>query len=342
MKILAWLGRHATAALALGAFVGLIIPPLAELLRGILPVLVFLFTAISLLKIDRGTFAPVWKNPVLPSLVIGWCLIGVPLFVGVVLRVLTLPKGLAQAIVIWAASPPMTAAIVFAVFLSLDISLATGVALISIFIVPLTGPVLCLALAGLPIGIDAPLLIGRVAAFIGAAAMAAYVVRRLVGQERLSKNSDGVNGVIILTLIAYAAALTAGVGKEFAVRPQRILLFTAAGFATNVLAQAITALLFAWFGVKRSITSSLLAGNRNMSILCAGLGAGATPEIMLFFAVSHVAVYTLPWLFRSFYRRVGERSSVGETQEEVAPTSVERAIWTHSAASAQRGERFVR
>lgn len=328
MKILAWLGRHATAALALGAFVGLIMPSLAELLRSVFPILVFLFTATSLLKIDRGTFGSLWKNPVLPALVIGWCVIVVPLLVGAVLQMLSLPKGLAQAIVIWAASPPMTAAIVFAVLLGLDTSLATGVALSSIFVVPLTGPLLCLALAGLPIGIDAPVLIGRVAAFIGAAAVAAYLVRRLVGQERLARNHDGVNGVIIVTLIAYAAALTAGVGEEFAAHPGRILLFTGAGFVTNILVQLVTALLFAWFGVKRSITSSLLAGNRNMSVLCAGLGSAATAEIMLFFALSHVAVYTLPWLLGRFYHWVALRSDVSAMREGGVPASTEKVIWT--------------
>jgi BASS family bile acid:Na+ symporter len=342
MKILAWLGRHATAALALGAFVGLIMPSLAELLRGMLPVLVFLFTAISLLKIDRGTFVPLWKKPALPALVIGWCVILVPLLVGAVLQVAPLPKGLAQAIIIWAASPPMTAAIVFAVLLGLDTSLASGVALSSIFIVPLTGPLLCLALAGLPIGIDAPVLIGRVAAFIGAAAAAAFLVRRVVGHERLARNHDAVNGVIIVTLIAYAAALTAGVGAEFAMHPGRILLFTAAGFATNILVQLVTALLFVRFGVKLSVTSALLAGNRNMSVLCAGLGTAATAEIMLFFALSHVAVYTLPWLFGRCYRWVAMRSDVSAVQERVVPASTEKVIWTSGAEPEQSMSRSLR
>lgn len=342
MKMLAWLGRHATAALALGAFVGLVMPSLAELLRGVLPLLVFLFTAISLLKIDRATFVPLWKNPVLPGLVIGWCMILVPLLAGAVLQVVPVPKGLAQAVIIWAASPPMTAAIVFAVLLGLDTSLATGVALSSIFIAPLTGPLLCLALAGLPIGIDAPVLIGRVAAFIGAAGVAAYLVRRLVGHERLARNHDGVNGVIIVTLIAYAAALTAGVGEEFAVHPGRILLFTAAGFATNILVQLVTALLFAWFGVKRSITSSLLAGNRNMSVLCAGLGSAATAEIMLFFAVSHLAVYTLPWLFGRCYRWVALHSEGSAMQQGGVPSSTEKVLWTGGAEPGQSVPRLLR
>ncbi|MBR1217827.1 hypothetical protein JQ557_07495 [Bradyrhizobium sp. U87765 SZCCT0131] len=321
MRILAWLGRHATAALALGVFVGLLIPPLAELLRGGLTVLVFLFTAVSLLKIDGATFAPVRSRPGLPCAIIVWCLVVVPLLAGGALRLLALPEGLSQAIVIWASSPPMTAAIVFAVLLGLDVPLATGVALISIFVVPLIGPALCLMLAGLPIGIDAPVLIARVGVFIGLAAGAAYVVRRLAGGERLQRHADALNGLIIVTLIAYAAALTAGLGDAFAARPGRILAFVAAGFVSNVAVQIVTAFAFLKFGATRSATAAMLAGNRNMSILCAGLGAAITPDIMLFFAVSHVAVYTLPWLLRGLYDRIGERAKSAIAGEKMLPRS---------------------
>jgi hypothetical protein len=79
-----------------------------------------------------------------------------------------------------------------------------------------------------------------------------------------------------------------------------------------------------------------------MSVLCAGLGTAATAEIMLFFALSHVAVYTLPWLFGRCYRWVAMRSDVSAVQERVVPASTEKVIWTSGAEPEQSMSRSLR
>jgi len=308
MNILAWLGQRATAALAVGGVAGFAVPSAAEFLRGFLPLLVFVFTAVSFLKVDPAAIAGSWQRSLLVALLLVWCLIASPLLVSLAFVILPLPEDLEQVAIIWAASPPMTAAIVFTIFLRLDVSLAVSGSLIATLVVPVTGPPLCLLLAGLPVEVGGLMLSARVAMFIGAAAGAAWVVRAIIGGERIARRSDQVSGLIVLILVAYAASLTAGVGERLATETEHVVLFIAFAFALNIATQALTGLLFARSDMLQGATAALLAGNRNMSVLCANLGPAATPDIMLFFAANHVPIYTLPWLLRRMYAWVGQRN----------------------------------
>src|SRR5947207_452632 len=110
---LTWLGRHATEALIAGVCVGLLLPDLATALQGWLSPLVFVFTAASFLKVDtRAVARAAWRQPLLPSLLLVWSLVAVPVVTAAMIHLFQVPSGLAQALMVWAASPSMTAAIV--------------------------------------------------------------------------------------------------------------------------------------------------------------------------------------------------------------------------------------
>lgn len=311
MKMLAWLGRHATEALIAGAFIGLLLPDLAVVLQGWLSPLVFVFTAASFLKADVIAVArAAWRQPLLPSLLLLWSLVAVPIIAAGAIHLFHVPTGLAQALIVWAASPSMTAAIVFAALLGLDVALATTLSIIGMFVVPLTGPPLAMWLAGMSIGVDALTLTGRIAGFIGAALAVAWVLRGVVGRGALERRADEINGAIIVLLVLFGISLTGGVGQRIATDPGHVMEFVIVAFIANLAAQIASSLLFVWAGPRRSATAALLAGNRNMSVLCANLGMAATPDIMLFFATSHVPIYVLPWILRRVYGWAGGKYSL--------------------------------
>jgi BASS family bile acid:Na+ symporter len=304
MAGLAWIGRYATAALLGGVALGLAFPQLAELLNTALPEIVFVFVVVSLLKVDGNTLLYAWRTPLFPALLLAWCLVGLPILLAVVMSVMGLPASFSQALIVWAASPPMTSAIVFAMLLRLDVPLAVAGSILSLLIVPFTAPFLCAYLTDQTMQTGSLALVGQIAWFIGGAMLVAALIRRAVGKPRLMAHEDALSGLVILTLLPFAACLTVGIGAQFAANPWRIVQFVIAGFITNLAAQLATILLFYRFGKAGSITAGLLAGNRNMSVLCANLGPAMTADIGLFFAASHVAIYTLPWLLRGFYAAV--------------------------------------
>jgi predicted Na+-dependent transporter len=302
LTLFAWLGRYATAALLGGVALGLAFPQLAGWLNGALAEIVFVFVVVSFLKVDGDTLAYSWRAPLLPAILLVWCLIGLPLIVAGSARALSLSPDFSQALIVWAASPPMTSAIVFAMLLRLDLPLAVAGSIISLFIVPFTGPLMLALLSDQRMQTSSLALVGQIAWFIGSAILIAALIRRAVGKPALVAHHDALGGLIILTLVPFAACLTMGVGEQFAKDPWRIIQFVATGFVTNIAAQLATVLLFWQFGSLQRVTGALLAGNRNMSVLCANLGPAMTLDIGLFFAASHVAIYTLPWLLRGFYR----------------------------------------
>lgn len=304
MFLLSWLGRRATAALAGGALLGLALPWLADVFRSALPQIVFVFIVASFLNIDGSTMRQAWRVPLVPCAVLAWCMIGLPIVLAAALNLIPMEAGLRQALLIWGVSPPMTAAIVFAILLRLDVSLATGVALTSVIVVPFTAPVLVLYLTDVNLAVESIDLFVRVALFVSVALLVAAAIRRAIGSAYIAAHGDALNGLVILTLIAYAAALTSGIGAEFLASPKRVLLYLAASAGVNVIAQAGTAALFSSLGRHTGMTAALLAGNRNMSVLCANLGPAFTPDIVLFFAISHIPIYTLPWLLRGLYARI--------------------------------------
>jgi bile acid:Na+ symporter, BASS family len=311
VKGLAWLGRHATEALIAGVFIGLILPDLAAALQGWLSPLVFVFTAASFLKVDAGTVArAVWRQPLLPSLLVAWALVAVPIVTAGAIHLFHVPAGLAQALIVWAASPSMTAAIVFAALLGLDVALAIAISTISIVVVPLTGPPLVMWLAGISMGMNALTLTGRIAAFIGAALAVAWALRALAGRIALEKRASEINGAIIILLVLFGISLMAGVGHRIITDPGHVLEFVIAAFMANLASQIASGLLFAWAGSRRGATAALLSGNRNMSILCANLGAASTPDILLFFATSHIPIYVLPWMLRKVYGWAGREYGI--------------------------------
>jgi BASS family bile acid:Na+ symporter len=226
---------------------------------------------------------------------------------------LHVPVQLAQALIVWAASPSMTAAIVFASLLGLDVSLATSISTLSIIVVPLTGPLLINWLAGVAGDMDVLTMMGRTAAFIGGALAVAWVVRRLSGPAALEKRANELNGAIIILLVLFGVSLMGGVSERLISDPGHIIEYVAAAFVANLVAQITSSILFAWDGSWRSATAALLSGNRNMSVLCANLGTATTPDIMLFFAASHVPIYLLPWILRKAYDWAG-RSGCAEPE----------------------------
>jgi BASS family bile acid:Na+ symporter len=302
VKGLAWLGRHATEALIAGVFVGLMVPGLAVAFQAWLSPLVFVFTAASFLKVDVGAVArAAWRQPLLPSLLLLWSQVAVPIVTAAAIYLFHVPMGLAQALIVWAASPSMTAAIVFAALLGLDVALAIAIATISIILVPLTGPPLVMWLVGLSIGVDALTLTTRIAAFIGAALAVAWALRGLAGRAVIEKRAGEINGAIIILLVLFGISLMAGVGHRIVTDLRHVMASVIAAFIANIAVQIVTGLLFVWAGSRRSATAALLSGNRNMSILCANLGTASTPDILLFFATSHLPIYVLPWTLRKIY-----------------------------------------
>jgi bile acid:Na+ symporter, BASS family len=307
LRSLAFLGRHGAGLLAGGLFIGLAAPPLAHALWPLLPTFVFVLTATTMLRIDWPQVTAHARRPGRIGLAVLWALVLSPVLVAAASRLLELPEGLAQSLVLWAASPPLMALPAIAILMGLDAALALLVMVTATFLMPLTLPPLLLGLMGLKVGIGIGELMARLAIFILAAAGLAGLLRWLLGPERLTRHATEIGGLNVLLLVLFAVAVMDGMWTRLSESPLAVLGYAVSAFGVSLALQALSALILGWLGRSSALTLGLVAGNRNMAVVWANLGAAAatSPDLMLYFACAQLPIYLLPAALAPIYRRLG-------------------------------------
>jgi bile acid:Na+ symporter, BASS family len=310
-RALAFFGRHAPALLAVGIFIGLVLPGLAALLRPLLASLVFCLAAATMIRIEWPQVAAHVRQPARIALVLAWGLVVSPVLAAAVVARLDLPPGLAHAIVIWSASPALISAPALAFLLGLDGSLALIVMVGGSLLMPLTLPPLALGLLGVSLEIGVAALMGRLVLFIGGAVLVAALARRLIGTAKIGRITDEINGFNVVLLVLFGIAIMDGMREVAASRPGELALYCAAAFAAALTQQLLGTLVFLWCGRVPALTVGMVCGNRNMASVWASLGVLAPPELTLFLVALQLPIYLLPVILRPLYRWVGRW--VGDT-----------------------------
>lgn len=314
-RFLAFFDRHGTRLLASGLFVGLALQPVAHAIWPLLPALVFLLTAATLLRIDWPRVIAHARRPLRLGVLVIWALAVSPVLMAAIVQILGLPTGLAEALVLWAASPPLMALPAIALLLGLDAALALLVMIAATFLVPLTLPPLLLGLMGLDLGIGIGPLMARLAVFVGGAGAAAGLLRWFLGRERLGRLGTEISGINVLLLVLFAVAVMDGMAGHLLDEPLRVLGYCAGALGASLGMQAVSVLSFGWLGRPSALTMGLVSGNKNMAVVWASLSLAAarSPDLMLFFACAQLPIYLLPAALAPIYRRLGA------TMARVAP-----------------------
>ncbi len=307
-RLLAFLGGHATWVLFVGVFLGLALPQLSSLARPLLAPCVAVLLTATLVRIDWRLMLGYLRRPGAAAVIVAWLLVGAPLFTAGLLAVLPLPTPLPQALttalVLMAAAPPILSAAPIAMILGLDGALALVTALVATFLTPLTVPPLALALLGLELDLGVAEFMGRLAVVIAVACAAALVIRRLIGRERLPRVTTHLDGLVVVVMLLFAVAIMDGVTATLVERPLTVGLWLAAAFIANPALQLAGAAAFAWLGRRRALTVGLVSGNCNMGLLLAAFPPGTDTDVVLYFAVAQLPMYTLPALMLPLYRRL--------------------------------------
>jgi len=306
-RFLAFFHRHGTSLLASGLFVGLALQPLAHAIRPLLPSLVFLLTAATMLRIDWRQVIAHARHPLRIALLLVWALGISPVLMAAVTRILDLPTGLAQALVLWAASPPLMALPAIALLLGLDGALALLVMIAATFLMPLTLPPLLLGLMGLDLGIGIAPLILRLTVFVGGAGVLAGLLRWRLGGEGLRRHSAEISGTNVFLLVLFAVGVMDGMPSHLINEPVRVLGYGVAALGASVSLQAVSFLSFGWLGRSSALTVGLVGGNKNMAVVWASLSSATagSPDLMLYFACAQLPIYLLPAVLAPIYRRLG-------------------------------------
>lgn len=302
--VLTFLARYATVILAAGVFAGLLWPGVAAVLKPLLAPSVWGLLFLAALRLDWTEVAAHGRRPWAIAGIVGWLLVISPAVMAGLMGWTGAPPGLAAALVLMAAAPPIMSSPAFSVLLGLDGSLSLVVMVVATVLAPLMLPIVALEILDLPMKMGAGELIVRLGAMIGSALLAAAAVRRLAGTGALARNTALMDGVSVILLVLFAVAIMDGVTRRFVDEPSHVLVFLAVAFAATIGFQGAGAAAFALLGRRSALTVGFSSGNRNMALLLAVLPAGVDPDIPLYFALGQLPIYILPAVLTPIYRRL--------------------------------------
>ena len=305
MAILSWFGKRGTECLAAGVFLGLAVPDLATVARPLLVPAIAAMLTLSLLRLDPAGVVGALRRPQLVVPAIGFVLLVSPLLGFAAASALDLAPGIAVALVVWSASPPLISVPAIATLVGLDGALALTVTTAAGLLVPVTLPPLVFALLGLELDIGPTALMIRLALLLAGTAAAAAAIRRLAGPERLQRHAPAIDGGFVLVMLLFAVAVLDGVTAAALAEPARVAGLLALVFGASLGMQALGWLVFRLAGARAATTLALACGNRNMALVLGSAPAAFDPDSFLFLALLQFPIYLLPVLLRPIYRRAG-------------------------------------
>ncbi|MCB9958206.1 MAG: hypothetical protein H6843_06265 [Rhodospirillaceae bacterium] len=308
---LAWLGRHAPAAMPLGLVAGLLLPDLAALARPMLAPAIIFMMVLSMLRIDAHQVARELRRPVLIVAVIAWMLLGSPLAGLGLGRVLGLEGPILTAVVLFSAGPPILAGIAFALMLGLRAELSLVVVVLATLVCPLTVPPLVDWLAGFHMDLATGELMLRLAGVVALATVASRVVRWGMGPARVMRAADHLDGLLVLAMAVFALSIMDGVLDHLLAEPMRFVWLTALAMGVALMHQTLPLLAWPLVAKETLATVAMVCGYRNMGIVMAALGEAVDPDIFLFFVVVQVPIYCLPVLMKRVFRRIAGHARAG-------------------------------
>jgi hypothetical protein len=309
---LAWLGRQGTRAVAASLFIGVMLPPLAALLKPIFAYALFALLCLAFLRVDPAEVRKHFTRPKLVAAAAAWMMLGTPLLIGFSLLALGLADrlpGLYIAMILQAAAPPVISAPTLAALMGLDAALSLATLVVCTALTPLTAPVFAALFVGAGMTLSPVVLGAKLLAMLAGAALVAWLVRRVAGQQWIDTQKERIDGLSVVSLFFFAVALMDRVLDAILNEPLKVFGLTLLSFALSFGLAGLTALVFARLGMAQALALGLAAGNRNMGLMLAAAGT-AVPELTwLYFAVAQFPIYLMPAMLKPLARRVAPSPS---------------------------------
>lgn len=302
---LAWLGRQGTRALAAMVFIGIALPPLGAALKPYVAEAVFFLLLLAFLRVEPAALRAHVARPLMLAAVAGWTMVVLPaLLCGgyALLGLGGIAPDLMLALILQAVASPLMSSPAIAALLGLDAALVLLGMVICTAMVPLTAPLFAAAFAGGMLTL-APLALGlKLFAMLAGAALLGAAIRRIGGPERLVRWQDQIDGLNVIVLFIFVAALMGDVGARILAEPWLVLGLVLLSFALTFLLLGLTALVFLRAGWRTAFALGLMASQRNMGLMLAAAGATVPDLTWLYFALAQFPIYLLPQMLKPLVR----------------------------------------
>jgi hypothetical protein len=307
VRALKWLGGQGTRAVAALVFIGIAVPPVGEWLKPFVTEAIFLLLCISFMRVDIGALREHLRRPGIVLAATAWTTLGVPLLSGVsclATGVDAHSPDLFLALMLQAVASPMMAAPALAALMGLDSTLVLVALVTSTALVPFTAPLFAYVFFGgaltlSPLGLGLKLLV-----ILAGSLAVAGAIRRSVGVAAIIRHKAEIDGLNILVLFVFVAAVMGNVVGGFWADPVRTIELTLLAFAVFFALVGVTALIFRRLGRGRALALGLMVSQRNMGLMVAATDGILPGTTWLYFALSQFPIYLSPQLLKPLVTRL--------------------------------------
>ena len=309
---LAWLGRQGTRAIAAVVLIGIVVPPLGALLRPFVTPAIFVLLCIAFLRVDAAALGSYLRRPKLVLAATAWTMLAVPLLFGVICLALGLETRVPElflALMMQAVAPPMMAAPAFAALMGFDATLVLASLVTSTALTPVTAPLFAYGFIGPALTLSPALLGLKLFAILAGSALVAIMGRRLLGPGAIARRKEELDGINIIVVFVFVAAVMEHAAADFIEAPIATLGLAALAFAVSVAVLGLTAAVFARAGKERAFVLGLMASQRNMGLMLAATGGALPDYVWLYFALCQFPIYLFPQLLKPLARRLARPTS---------------------------------
>jgi hypothetical protein len=312
VQALAWLGGQGTRAIAALVFIGIAVPPIGQLLKPFVTEAIFLLLCISFMRVDVGRLRDHLRRPGIVLAATAWTTLGVPLISGVSCLATGLDThapGLFLALMLQAVASPMMAAPALAALMGLDSTLVLVTLVTSTALIPITAPLFAYAFFGTALTLS-PLGLGlKLVAILAGSLLVAAGFRWTVGATAIKRHAAAIDGLNILILFVFVAAVMGSVVGSFLADPVSMIELTVLAFAVFFALLGITTLIFRKIGLERAFALGLMVSQRNMGLMLAATDGVLPGTTWLYFALSQFPIYLSPQLLKPIVRRMGAQKT---------------------------------
>jgi hypothetical protein len=316
-QALAWLGNQGTRAIAALVFIGIAVPPVGELLKPFVAEAIFFLLCISFMRVDIAALRDHLRRPGIVLAATAWTMLGVPLVSGLsclATGVDTRSPDLFLALMLQGVASPMMAAPALAAVMGLDATLVLITLVTSTALVPITALLFAYIFFGAaltlsPLGLGLKLLV-----ILAGSLLVAAAIRWGVGAAAIKRYKSEIDGVNILILFVFVAAVMGNVVGGFWADPVKTLELTVLAFAVFFALVGITTLVFRRLGPERALGLGLMVSQRNMGLMVAATDGVLPGTTWLYFALSQFPIYLSPQLLKPLVRKLSEQTATSAAE----------------------------
>jgi hypothetical protein len=305
VRAFAWIGRQGTRAVAALVFIGMAVPPLGAALKPYVTPAIFLLLCVSFMRVDGATVRTHLRRPGIVLAATAWSTLVVPFLIGCLCLAGGLDKNapdLFLGIMLQAVASPMMAAPAVAALMGLDATLVLITLVTSTALVPFTAPVFAYVFFGAELTLS-PLALGlKLFAILAGSLLVAMVIRRVVGGVAIDRQREPIDGINILLMFVFVAAVMGTVPGGFLASPLKVTAILLFAFALFFAMLGLTVLIFRRLGRRRALALGLAVAQRNMGLMLAATAGVLPATTWLYFALSQFPIYVTPQLLRPIAR----------------------------------------